>query len=680
MVIPQKYENQLYTDIVRSLKQNLRREVHRSSSSETKGKRKVRIRTECYYKSQLLDDHWREKYNRHVAQSVRGFYTPAHIPYASVGDICLDVKDLVLSTIQVRTPRRSVKLLCKNVSIITDASDQEQKGKEEKAATGQKQSQRKDKKACYSSNDQGGLRDIKAVLFQYRGRLSSLRAGESFLTRLAKEDSMSMVVETMKEEVNQKRQSQLSSAKLKQLMRKDRLSEHLDPLLSADDWFLAFPSDVTKPEHEEEAIDQRDLHERCLRNFSNKLSCLNRLLCSIYHLRTKDLRSKVPLSRDYLMALGADVQRDKKGRPLRHTRNIIHLYSQSHGGHQRSSTDVTLSRMEHDNHMSPYANTRSSFVSDSPSSLFRPGLTGTGTIESRASFNRKLRLIRDTSDKIETWEDLLEAGDKPSSNAQAPSQGAWRGGPTRTSLLHPGKVTVGGARIRKYGIQALAQQHQSYSSFEHAPIWQQVAASEKSAKESTNANTFQKRRAKRSFSKIKSSLSVMTNEGFADIQAKSAEKVQEKLSKLKRMERETFMKKFAAFKPTSLYKVDLQRVRQAGHAACSSSIPTIFQCRYETLEQEAIDIGVASELEVIVLLEKLCLFSTYDITTIPFVQAKLCLLVQSLPVYELCTLTMMEALKFLITKILSSSITTFNDWMNHRKLLPEDKYSSDDKE
>ena len=54
--------------------------------------------------------------------------------------------------------------------------------------------------------------------------------------------------------------------------------------------------------------------------------------------------------------------------------------------------------------------------------------------------------------------------------------------------------------------------------------------------------------------------------------------------------------------------------------ACSSSIPTLFQCRYETLEQEAIDIGVASELEVIVLLEKLCLFSTDDITTIPFVQ------------------------------------------------------------
>ncbi|KAK2560244.1 hypothetical protein P5673_017229 [Acropora cervicornis] len=534
MVIPQKYENQLYTDIVRSLKQNLRREVHRSSSSETKGKRKVRIRTECYYKSQLLDDHWRQKYNRHVAQSVRGFYTPAHIPYASVGDICLDVKDLVLSTI---------------------------------GCAGQDADKVK---------TSGHL--VLAAQKCNRGYSKSHQNIYCFLP-----------------------------AKLKQLMRKARLSEHLDPLLLVDDWFLAFPSDVTKPEHEEEAIDQRDLHERCLRNFSNKLSCLNRLLCSIYHLRTKDLRSKVPLSRDYLMALGADVQRDKKGRPLRHTRNIIHLYSQSHGGHQRSSTDVTLSRMEHDNHMSPYANTRSSFVSDSPSSLFRPGLTGTGTTESRTSFNRKLRLIRDTSDKIETWEDLLEAGDKPSSNTQVPSQGAWRGGPTRTSLLHPGKVTVGGARIRKYGIQALAQQHQSYSSFEHAPIWQQVAASQKSAKESTNANTFQKRR----------------------------------------MERETFMKKFAAFKPTSLYKVDLQRVRQAGHAVDEECEKEDIKTAtwYETLEQEAIDIGVASELEVIVLLEKLCLFSTYDITTIPFVQAKLCLLVQSLPVYELCTLTMMEALK-----------------------------------
>ena len=97
MVVSQKSENQVYTDIVRSLKQNFRAEIQAPSTAHSE--RKVRIRTNCYYNSQLAEDHWREKYNRHVKQSVRGFYTPAHIPYASVGDVCLDVRDLVEKTV-----------------------------------------------------------------------------------------------------------------------------------------------------------------------------------------------------------------------------------------------------------------------------------------------------------------------------------------------------------------------------------------------------------------------------------------------------------------------------------------------------------------------------------------------------------------------------------------------------
>ena len=36
--------------------------------------------------------------------------------------------------------------------------------------------------------------------------------------------------------------------------------------------------------------------------------------------------------------------------------------------------------------------------------------------------------VRDTSDKTETWDDLLEAGEKPPSNPQAPWSGMVRGG------------------------------------------------------------------------------------------------------------------------------------------------------------------------------------------------------------------------------------------------------------
>ena len=55
------------------------------------------------------------------------------------------------------------------------------------------ESQSKEKKACFSFEDQGGLSEIKAKLFQYRGRLSALRAGQSFGECLGKENIMLMV-------------------------------------------------------------------------------------------------------------------------------------------------------------------------------------------------------------------------------------------------------------------------------------------------------------------------------------------------------------------------------------------------------------------------------------------------------------------------------------------------------
>ena len=97
MVVLQKSEHPVYVDIVRNLKQNFRSEAIQPSPPESV--RKVRIRTNCHYRSELSEDQWRDRYNRHVKQSLCGFYTPLHVPYASVGDVCLDVRDLVNSTV-----------------------------------------------------------------------------------------------------------------------------------------------------------------------------------------------------------------------------------------------------------------------------------------------------------------------------------------------------------------------------------------------------------------------------------------------------------------------------------------------------------------------------------------------------------------------------------------------------
>ena len=59
MVVLQKSENQVYSDIIRSLRQNFRPEP--IQPSPPRSERKVRIRTNRHYRSQLPDDHWKRK-------------------------------------------------------------------------------------------------------------------------------------------------------------------------------------------------------------------------------------------------------------------------------------------------------------------------------------------------------------------------------------------------------------------------------------------------------------------------------------------------------------------------------------------------------------------------------------------------------------------------------------------
>ncbi|XP_022807988.1 uncharacterized protein LOC111344998 [Stylophora pistillata] len=618
MVVPQKTENQFYADIVRSLRQNFRSEPQ---LSVTRGEKKVRIRTNRLYKSALTEDHWRDKYNRHVKQRLRGFYTPAHVPYASVGDVCLDTRDLVMKT--VGFDQSSEKC---NVSVVVDSNEKDKKKETDGENTTQKKSQEFKGRAYFSLQGQGGLREIKEKLCQCRDRLSALQAGQSFEECLRKENIMSMVVDAMKGPQGQLQMtepSSLSPSKMKKMFNKLRSSDEADGQGIGEELIAAFSSEI-KSEHEEEVIDQREVHDRYVRNFSSKLRSLYTLLCYVYHLRTKDLRTKVPLSKDFLKTLKTKISTDQKGKPLRHTRNMTLWQLQPHGP-QRSSTDTTVSRMDHDHQLSPQMNTRSSFVTDSPSSIFRTGITGSGVTESRTSFmGRKLSLNR------------------------------RYGG-----ILHV--------------IQNAAAQ--TSEAKDQLPIWHQVASAEKNAKENGTKGQFPKRRLKKSASKSENSLCDMIREGFDKIQARSAEQVGEKLSKINRKEKDSFIAKLQAVDPYSVFRVDLQRVREADRVIREDYEKEDVKSApwYRDLENEAQELGVAREAEVIIPLNNLYPFAFDDITTLPFVQAKLCLIVQSLPIYELCSLSTLEALKFLLAKILNCSSGTFNEWMNQRKLLPEDK-------
>jgi hypothetical protein len=81
---------QVPVEIVRNLRQNFKpteQHVHQEN--------KVQIRTQRHYKPDKGENHWKNKYLRHARQRSCGFYTPAHIPYQTVGKVGLDLKELV---------------------------------------------------------------------------------------------------------------------------------------------------------------------------------------------------------------------------------------------------------------------------------------------------------------------------------------------------------------------------------------------------------------------------------------------------------------------------------------------------------------------------------------------------------------------------------------------------------
>lgn len=52
-----------------------------------------------YYRLELIDDYWKDRYNCYVKQSVCGFYILVYVFYVLVGEVCLDMCDLVISVV-----------------------------------------------------------------------------------------------------------------------------------------------------------------------------------------------------------------------------------------------------------------------------------------------------------------------------------------------------------------------------------------------------------------------------------------------------------------------------------------------------------------------------------------------------------------------------------------------------
>lgn len=85
------HTQQLPAEIVKNLKQNFKKPQPTAVHYENK----VHIRTNQHYRPDKGNNTWKIKYYRHEKHKTSGFYTPAHIPYETVGDVVLDLRELV---------------------------------------------------------------------------------------------------------------------------------------------------------------------------------------------------------------------------------------------------------------------------------------------------------------------------------------------------------------------------------------------------------------------------------------------------------------------------------------------------------------------------------------------------------------------------------------------------------
>ncbi|KXJ12382.1 hypothetical protein AC249_AIPGENE10609 [Exaiptasia diaphana] len=137
-------------------------------------------------------------------------------------------------------------------------------------------------------------------------------------------------------------------------------------------------------------------------------------------------------------------------------------------------------------------------------------------------------------------------------------------------------------------------------------------------------------------------------------------------------ERKVFQQKMKAIYGAFIFEQDIKAVRQVAiDVDRSFEDDNIKPAKwYKKLSDEAESLTLNKDKDINHLIEMCYPFALEDIHSVSFLKAKLCLLIQSMPLYELCSIPMQDSLHFIMTNILEGPSNLLNDWMGHRKLQP----------
>ncbi|CAC5422717.1 unnamed protein product [Mytilus coruscus] len=419
----------------------------------------------------------------------------------------------------------------------------------------------------------------------------------------------------------------------------------------------------------------KERKERMKRIHMEYLEAMNIVLNSLCNMKTKDLKSKTPLSFDHLKQLRKDT--------------IFTL--QTHGDGN------LLSRQSR-----PYKN--ASVVSTVPSETKAGGFAGlfakkkqsnmfvqVAMLPAKLTTNKFSQLLKPKQKekelKLESWEDFLAVDphtpmpEKKKKRSFATgvmslvkavqwhkklSESTNVGNPSPTKNSTEGKspeVQDSTAKIENIARLLHNDPNKKLPAVKKTPIWQKIAAEKVDLYEESKSDKKEK-------IELEDIVCNMRTK-FINMKHKHKQETDAEVQKLERERLLIFKYKYGLFSDMS--SVFDEHCLELAHARnnINDSVdigelikPSLW---YSELKEKAIKVcGSGNDVEEI--FQKMGRHSMMDGKSVHLGKAKLCLIVMSLPAHEICTVAFQTAIKFVLERIMLHDLRNFTDWLQLRKV------------
>ncbi|XP_013382545.1 uncharacterized protein LOC106153240 [Lingula anatina] len=638
------------------------RRVHQVPPEKVYIPTKVTRRTSHIYNTEKDSNHITQRYSRHKENFSKGFFTPCHQPYAPVGgDSAAHYKDLVCEELKKFGSIPPVVVTSQTENKRTHSHEEKhgvQKVNREKIQ-GKESAKKKTFQIQKKIENHVGFGELHNKLKESKQRVKAVRCGQGYEQFSAKMQAISKhKAKCGKDDKNTMLSlSQTETSKLRSILVRKPLMANA---------FLLRVSDRMKTDNE------RRMDERKKQYFVEELKVIYMLLCSMTNMRTKHLKSKVPLSQETLKQLKKDPFEESGNQPCT-TGNLpfSNLTCVSPGRSPESRHQSSLMSGGKLKDLSTIAELNQNPSQVRRSSHLRRSSAAGSTLLKKRFLNTfaggKNHPLLPTQPKFETWDDFLQVDPKEKEFTKCHLKGLIN--KFRPSIMH-----------RRHGVVAESFQTAVKLLKSHTPLWQQPNLSDKYWKSLLHKEEGEQEGKDSKDMKVEKLMETHFGQ-LVELRNELYENCKSKVEKIERERLNNFRNRLKAVQvtPVSLYEEYQGKLRGAVNRKLRSleeilennSLAEDNTVKWlEYLKKYMSLGGCAKDPEIQELLKKISKFAGSEIwNKVGKTKEKLCLLTMSLQASEICSPPVQGAIRFVLEDIIGGSYEMFERWIHHRKLF-----------